>query len=83
MLFFLEDGSYLPVSAALRGDFTGLTHRDVPALAEAGSTVTLRFEVNGSTILGDISVLIGCEVAGIPVQILPGELVDTVSSGGG
>lgn len=45
-MFVRQDGSYIPVSAALGGDYTGLLDRDLPALPEAGYTITLRFEVN-------------------------------------
>jgi len=48
VLFTREDGSYIPVAAALKGEYTGLVCRDLPVLSEAGFTITLRFEVNGS-----------------------------------
>jgi len=47
VLFLREDGSFIPVDTALRKEYTGLICRDVPALTEAGGTVTLRFEWPG------------------------------------
>lgn len=46
VLFARDDGSYIPVTAALREDYVGLMNRDTPALDEAGFTFALRFEVN-------------------------------------
>lgn len=47
VLFALQDGSYIPVTAAMEGDHAGLIDRNLPALGEARYTITLRFEVNG------------------------------------
>lgn len=67
VLFLLEDGSHLPVSAALRRDYAGLTHRDEPAIVESGITVTLRFDVGRTAPFSvKTTTLIGCAVAGIP-----------------
>ena len=82
VLFTRQDGSYIPVSAAVRGDNAGLINRDVPALGEAGYTITLRFEVGGPTILGN-TILIGCTVAGVSITRGPGDLTDVVPLGGG
>ena len=46
VLFVREDGSYIPLTAAMEGDFTGLADRDTSAFDTAGFTITLRFEVN-------------------------------------
>lgn len=47
MVFFIrQDGSYIPLTAALGEDYAGLVGRDLPALGEAGFTITLRFGVN-------------------------------------
>lgn len=61
------------MNTALREEYTGLIDRDVPALYEAGDTVTLRFEVNRSAILSNTKMLTGFAVAGIPAQRVPGE----------
>ena len=46
-LFVREGGSYIPVPAAVPDeDFNGLVSRDLPALGEAGFTISLRLEVN-------------------------------------
>ena len=45
VFFVRQDGTYIPVSAALEGDYAGLVARDLPVLGEAGFTITLRFEV--------------------------------------
>ena len=45
--FVREDGSYMPVTAALAGDYAGLLYRDLPGFpSETSFTITLRFEVN-------------------------------------
>jgi len=49
VLFFQQDGSYMPVVAAVEGDCVALIFRDSPALCEAGFTITIRFEVNRSS----------------------------------
>ena len=48
VLFIRQDGSYIPVPAAVEGDYAGLINRDITALDETvvGFTITLRFEVN-------------------------------------
>jgi hypothetical protein len=53
VVFFCEDGSYLSVNAALRQEYTGLIHRDVPVFVESGDTMTIRFEVSGFILLID------------------------------
>jgi len=44
--FVRQDGSYLPVTAALEGDYTGLVNRDLPALDDGIYTVALQLQVN-------------------------------------
>ena len=83
MLFFREDGSYLPVLTAIREDYAGLIDWDVPTLAEAGHTVMLRFEASVSILFGDTMMLIGCLVAWLSIRCTSGKLVDMVSPGGG
>lgn len=73
-MFFLEDGSYLPVDTALRQEYTGLINRDVPVLVEASDMVTILFDVNRSTPVSETMTLISCAVAGILVPRLPGDL---------
>ena len=47
MAFVRQDGAYIPVKAALEGDYTGLIAHDLPAFGpEAGYTIIVRFEVN-------------------------------------
>ena len=46
--FVRQEGSYIPVTAALEGNFTGLVNHDLPVLADAGWTITIRFAVNRS-----------------------------------
>ena len=45
--FVRQDGTFISVSAALAGDYTGLVARDLLVLGESGFTITLRFEVSG------------------------------------
>jgi len=45
VLFIQEDGSYIPVPAAVGEDYTSLVCCDLPAFGEAGFTITLQFEV--------------------------------------
>jgi len=45
VLFVREDGSYIPVTAALAEDYSGLVGRDLPVFGEAGYTITIQFEV--------------------------------------
>ena len=45
-MFIREDGSYIPVPAAVDGNFNGLVNRDIPALDEAGFTISLRLTVS-------------------------------------
>ena len=78
--FCLEDGAYLRVSMALAKDYTGLVFHNDTALAYFGQTVTVRFEVN-KTLPCNTLILIGCAVAGVPIQRLPGELVVMVPPG--
>ena len=49
VLFNRQDGSYIPVPAAMAGDYTNLTRRDLQVLGEAGFTIALQFEVSGSS----------------------------------
>jgi len=65
LVFALEGESYIPVTAALGGNYSGLIGRDARVLEEVGLTITLRFEVRGSHILGDKLILNGCAVAGL------------------
>ena len=48
LVFPIEGASYISVTAALNGDYTGLIGGDVKVLEEAGYTITLRLEVRGS-----------------------------------
>ena len=57
-------------------EYTGLISRDDPALTEAGDTITIRFEVNASTLLVDTAMLIDRKVARIPVRGFPGKPID-------
>jgi len=43
--FVRDDGSYIPLTAALEGNYADLVNRDLPVLGEAGFTISLRFEV--------------------------------------
>jgi hypothetical protein len=81
--FIRGDGSYLPVKEALAGVYGSLIHRDSSVLGEAGPVVTIRFEVNKPTTFRDTPLFIGCAVAGIPVQRVPGESAEIVLPGGG
>ena len=65
---------------ALAKDYTGLVCHNDPALPYVGRTVTVRYEVN-KTLPCNTLILISCPVAGIPIQSLPGELVDMVLPG--
>ena len=51
--FLRQDGTYISVDAAIQGDCAGLLAPDVPALSNAGYTVTLRFEVSRPPLLRD------------------------------
>jgi hypothetical protein len=44
--FVRQDGSFIPVTAALNEDYTGLVGCDLPVLDEVGFTIIIRFEVN-------------------------------------
>jgi len=46
--FFRQDGSYISVTAALKGDYIGLVNRDLPPLHESIFTITLQLQVNRS-----------------------------------
>ena len=74
--FVRQDGTYIPVDAAIRGDYAGLVFRDIPGLYEAGYTITLRFEVSRSTALYETIEPIACIVARVPTARLSGELTD-------
>ena len=74
--FVREDGTYIPVNAALQGNFIGLVARDVPGLNEAGFTISLRLEVSRSPALYETIEPIICTVARICIARLSGELID-------
>ena len=44
--FVRQDGSYIPVTAAWEGDYSGLVKRDLPALGEGIFSVRLQLQVN-------------------------------------
>lgn len=44
-LFVRLDGTYTPVDATLREDYTGLIGHDHPALVDAGYTIIIQLEV--------------------------------------
>ena len=48
VLFIRQDGSYIPVTAALDGDYSGLVNRDLPALGEGIFSVMLQLQVSGA-----------------------------------
>ena len=48
LVFAIQGGSYISVTAALNEDYTGLIGADVKVLEEVGQTLTLRLEVRGS-----------------------------------
>ena len=81
MVFVRQDGSYIPVTAAVLGDYEGLVNRDLPVLDPAGFTITVRFEVNRSY-RRDTPVLNRCTVAWVSTPRFPGELTDAMPSGG-
>lgn len=83
VLFIREDGSYLPVQEALDKNYGSLMDQDSPVLDGTGLTVIIRFEVNKPAIFGDTLMLIGCSVAWIPIQRVPGEPAEIVLLGGG
>lgn len=68
VLFVRQDGSFITVPAAAEGDYTGLVCRDLPALNEAGFTITLRFEVNGSSRYQPHWYLFVAQLLGYPPQ---------------
>jgi len=80
-VFVRQDGSYIPVTTAVLGDYGGLVNRDIPVLTETGFTITVRFEVNRSY-CRDTLVLIRYAVAWVSVPRIPGELTDVMESGG-
>ena len=51
LVFAIEGASYIPVTAALDEDYTGLIGADVKVFNEVGQTITLRLEVRGSYLL--------------------------------
>ena len=51
LVFALEGGSYIPVTAALSENYTGLIGRDAKVLDEVGLTIMLRFEVRRFNLL--------------------------------
>lgn len=44
--FVMQDGSFIPVTAALERDYTGLANANRPALDESIFTITLQLQVN-------------------------------------
>ena len=48
LVFAIKGASYIPVTAALNEDYTGLIGSDVRVLKEVGQTITLRLEVRRS-----------------------------------
>lgn len=83
MPFFLQDGRFLSVDAALNGDYGCLINGNEPAFRWSDAYgLMLRFEVSRPIIPSDEPTLISCSVAGIPVQELSSELADTVPLGG-
>ena len=72
--FVRQDGTYISVDAAIRGDYAGLVLRDIPGLYGAGYTITLRFEVSRSAALCETIEPIACIVARVPTARLSGEL---------
>jgi len=44
--FVRQDGSYIPVTAALERDYTGLANRDRPALDQAIFMISFQLQVN-------------------------------------
>ena len=76
--FIRQDGTYLPVTAALRGDYIGLVGRDAPGLYEAGYTITIRLEVSRSPALCEIIEPIVRTVAWVCITSQSGELFDVV-----
>ena len=76
--FVREDRTYIPVDAAIRGDYTGLVARDVPGLYQAGYTISLRLEVSGSPVLYETIEPIVCTVAWVCLARLSSELINMV-----
>ena len=64
LVFALEGGSYIPVTAALREDYAGLVGRYAKVLDEVGLTIMLRFEVRFNLLRRQTD-LNGCTVAGL------------------
>ena len=79
--FIWDDGSYIPLTAALVGNYTGLVNRDRLVLGEAGFTIALRFEVS-RFYRPRWHTLISCTVAGVFIPRFSGELTDTGSPRG-
>ena len=79
--FFRGDGSYIPVAEALEKRYDNLMNKDSPVLVEVGPTANTRFEVNTVTIFGGALITIGCAVAGISVQRVPGESAEVAIRG--
>ena len=82
MLFFLQDGSFLPMDMALNKAPFDLIGGDDTALSQPSTHVTLRIEVNRPIMSSSELLLIGCLVAGVPAQGLPSGLADTMQQGG-
>ena len=81
--FVRQDGSYIPITAALERDYTGLANRDRPALDEAIFTISLQLQVSEPYFPQLCAGLISYAVAGVYIPIFRGELTDVVQSGGG
>ena len=60
VVFAIGGGSFIPVTAALEGNYSGLIGRDAKVLEEVAPSIMLRFEVRGSYVLGDKLMLNGC-----------------------
>lgn len=66
---------------ALGEQYVGLMHRDLQVLVEVGDTVMIRMEVNKPIASPDILMFIGCKVAGVSAESVPGELAEIMLLG--
>ena len=82
-MFFIQDGSFLPVGASLQNkyNFAHMIGGNEPAFPNRTKNVKLRFEVNMPTTTDEKSILIGSSVARVPIQKLPSRLVDMMPLG--
>jgi hypothetical protein len=69
VIFIQDNGSYLRVTKALRGDYTGLIGRDQEVLPGAGYTISVRFEVNKPIILSNILISSIAQWPGYPPKV--------------